>query len=809
MKTPGNSIIRLTNNELPMVPLRDIVIFPHMIIPFFVGRKRSVKAVEEAMQKGKIIFLASQKENKVEINNKDEICEYGTIAKILQMLKLPDGTVRVLVEGHIRASVVKLVEKKNYLRAKVKPVKNNENITETNSALIRSVKKEFSRYSSLLKKIPLEIASLIKKIDVPDRLIDTICANTPIKNQKKMEILSIIDSEKRLETMLSVLMEEIELLELEMKISTKVKKRIEKTQKNYYLNEQLKEIQNQLGRDQGEDPSGAQELELRLKEKGLDKYAYEKCLKEVKRLKMLQPMSPEAGILRTYLEWICDLPWKEYSNDIKDIDKAETILDEDHYGLKKVKERILDFIAVRQLKEKVKGPILCFVGPPGTGKTSLGRSVARCLGRDFVRISLGGIRDEAEIRGHRKTYIGALPGKIIQSMRKANCKNPVFLLDEIDKMNSDFRGDPAAALLEVLDPEQNKSFMDHYLEVPYDLSSVMFITTANSVHNIPYALRDRMEIINIAGYTDYEKEKIAEKFLIPKQKIENGLEWADITLSKNTVLKIIHNYTMESGVRNLEREIGNVLRKIAREAVKKGLNNLYNDEKDNEVESSDNKNSLEARKEFSVKVTQKTLEKYLGNVKYMESSLDKELKPGLSFGLAWTELGGTMLPVEVALLKGKGKLFLTGSLGDVMKESAQAAISFLRSNINKFKISDNFYEENDIHIHVPEGAIPKDGPSAGITITAALLSALKNICIKKDHAMTGEITLTGRLLPIGGVKEKVLAAYRNKMTHVLMPEMNRKDTSELPKEVKEKITFMFAESVIEGLYLIFPDELKK
>jgi ATP-dependent Lon protease len=805
MKIQGNSLIRLTKNELPMVPLRDIVVFPHMIIPFFIGRKRSVKAVEQAMNKGKIIFLASQKVNKVEISNKDELCEYGTIAKILQMLKLPDGTIRVLVEGHVRASVVKLVEKKTYFNAKIKPVKTDDNATANNSALIRSVKNEFERYSSLLKKIPLEITSLIKKIDAPDRLIDTICANTPIKYDKKMEILSIVNSIKRLETMLSVLMEEIELLELEMKISTKVKKRIEKTQKNYYLNEQLKEIQKQLGRNEGDDPGGANELELRLKDKGLDEYAYNKCLKEVKRLKMLQPMSPEAGILRTYLEWICDLPWKEYSKDIKDIDKAKTILDSDHYGLKKVKERILDFIAVRQLKEKVKGPILCFVGPPGTGKTSLGKSVARCLGRDFVRISLGGVRDEAEIRGHRKTYIGALPGKIIQSMRKANCKNPVFLLDEVDKMNSDFRGDPAAALLEVLDPEQNKSFMDHYLEVPYDLSNVMFITTANSVHNIPYPLRDRMEIIDISGYTDYEKEKIADKFLIPKQKIENGLDWADITFSKNTILKIIHNYTMESGVRSLEREIGNVLRKIARVAVKKGLHLDENENHEDEPKSTEN---IKKTKEFTVKITSKSLEKYLGNIKYMENSLDKELKPGLSFGLAWTELGGTMLTVEVALLKGKGELFLTGNLGDVMKESAQASISFLRANAEKLGIPGNFHEENDIHIHVPEGAIPKDGPSAGITITAALLSSLKGICIKKDLAMTGEITLTGRLLPIGGVREKVLAAYRNKMTHVLLPEMNRKDSSELPKEVKDKITFIFAESVIDALYEIFPGEAK-
>ncbi len=774
--------------DLPLVPLKDLVVFPHMITPFFVGRKKSVKAVEIANRQSKKLFLATQKDTAIEEPSREDIYEIGTIVHILQMLKLPDGTIRLLVEGESRAEIVKYSETQEYFRVQVKPIPPDSVINNHIAALMRMIGEEFNRYTSLYKKVPGEVIASVEKAESPDKLIDTIAANVPFKLDKKIELLSETDTEKRLEKLLSILITENEVLEIEEKINKKVRKKLEKTQKEYFLNERLKEIQRELGAEQ-DDPSGAKELEERLKAKNLPEEVWKKCEKELKRLARMQPMSPEAAVSRTYLEWIADLPWNEVTQDNKDINVARARLDEDHYDLKKVKERVLDFIAVRQLKSKVKGPILCFVGPPGTGKTSLGKSVARSLDRKFVRISLGGVRDEAEIRGHRRTYVGALPGKIIQSMRKVGTKNPVFLLDEIDKMSSDFRGDPAAALLEVLDPEQNSTFVDHYLEVQYDLSDVMFITTANSVHNIPYALRDRMEVINIPGYTEYEKAKIAEQFLIPKQLKENGLEWADIKFRRSAILKIIRNYTMESGVRNLEREIANVLRKLAREAVKKGLNEEKGD------------------KSFRYTVTERNLEKFLGKEKFQETMLFKEVKPGLAYGLAWTELGGMLLPVEVALLKGKGELLLTGSLGDVMKESARTSLSFLKAHADEFNIPPDFMEGKDIHVHVPEGAIPKDGPSAGITITAAILSAISSIPVKKGYAMTGEITLTGRMLPIGGVKEKVLAAHRNKMTHVLLPEYNRKDIEELPKEVTSSIEFVFADSIISALRELFPREI--
>ena len=796
MKSFPNSLLGGKKGEFPLVPLKDIVVFPHMVVPFFVDRKRSVKAIEEAMNKGKILFITTQKNNKTNEPGEDDLCSYGTVSRILQMLKLPDGAVRVLVEGTVRAGIVKIIDDESYLKVQVKLIKDEKNINTHITALLVSVKREFSKYARRLKKIPPEIINLINKIDTPDRLVDTICANIPVRPDKKMELLSETNSDERIEGLLVLLKEENELLEIQMKIDSRVKKRIKKTQKNYYLNEQIKEIRKELGTGK-EDVTGAVELEERLKDKKLPEDVLEKCMKEVKRLARLQPMSPESGILRTYLEWICDLPWSDFSEESKDIERAKDILDEDHYGLKKVKERILDFIAVRQLKMsksksddekekvKVKGPILCFVGPPGTGKTSLGRSVARALGREFIRISLGGVRDEAEIRGHRKTYIGALPGKIISSMRKAGFNNPVFLLDEIDKMSADFRGDPAAALLEVLDPEQNVNFTDHYLEVTYDLSSVMFITTANSVHNIPYPLRDRMEMIEISGYSEYEKEKIASQFLIPKQIIENGMEWASVNFKKNAIKRIIEKYTMESGVRNLEREVANVLRKLAREAIKT--------------------ESIEP--DYKVTVTAKAIERYLGKPKYHENRMEKVSKPGLIYGLAWTEVGGLMLPVEVVLLKGKGELFLTGSLGDVMKESAQTAISFLRANADKdLEIPETFYEDKDIHIHVPEGAIPKDGPSAGITITTALYSAITGIPIKEMTAMTGEITLTGRILPIGGIREKVLAAHRNEIKNVLLPELNKRDIEELPKEVRSTIEFTFVKTIKEALSHLFPEK---
>jgi ATP-dependent Lon protease len=770
--------------ELSLIPLKDLVVFPNMVVPFFVGRSRSIKAVESAMNHGRLVFLAAQKQQAVEEPGADEIYDTGTIARILQMLKLPDGTIRLLVEGGERAHIIRSFLQQDHLRVQVRPIKTSPAINGESSALMQTVLREFGRFAVLYKKIPQEIVAGIEKAESPEKLVNMICANIPLAVAGKVQLLAETDPLKRLETLAAFLVSEIEVLELQSRITSKVRKKMEKSQKDYFLQEQLKEIHRELGTE-GDDPTGAKELETRLKAKGLPEEVLTKSLKELKRLSRQQPMSPESAVLRTYLEWIADLPWSERVQEIEDLGRAREILDEDHYDLKKVKERVLDFLAVRLLnKGKLKSPILCFVGPPGTGKTSLGRSVARALGRKFVRISLGGVRDEAEIRGHRKTYVGALPGKILQSMRKAGSRNPVFLLDEIDKMSSDFRGDPAAALLEVLDPEQNMTFTDHYLEVPYDLSEVMFITTANSVHNIPFPLRDRMEVIRIPGYTDFEKTEIARKFLIPKQLAENGLGGTAIKFQKPALLKIIHNYTMESGVRNLEREIASILRKIARKAIERG-------------------SEAAPGPDFNLTLTPRRVTEYLGTETFSEKSIFAETKPGLAYGLAWTELGGKMLPVEVAILEGKGKLILTGSLGDVMKESAQTSLSYLRAKAETLHLDPGFSLDKDIHIHVPEGAIPKDGPSAGITISAALCSAVSGRTISPGHAMTGEITLTGRLLAVGGIKEKVLAAHRNKMSHVLLPQANRKDIEEIPPEVRSQLSFVFADTVEDALALLF------
>jgi len=788
-----------SRTELCLVPLRDLVIFPNMVVPFFVGRKKSIRAVQEAMGKGKVLFLATQKQDKDEEPNQEDIYPIGTVARILQMLKLPDGTIRLLVEGNERANIVRYLESQTYFKVQVRAIEESPALDAGVDALMRAVVKEFNRYNALYKKIPKEILAGIDKVETPHKLVNMISSNIPIKVEKKIELLSQIDIRQRLENLATTLVMETQVLEIEQKITSKVRKKLEKTQKEYFLQEQLKEIHKELGTDK-EDPTGAKDLETKLKDKDLPEEIFERCEKELKRLVRMQPISPESAVLRTYLEWIVDLPWNESTQEIRDIEHARKILDEDHYDLKKVKERVLDFIAVRLLnQDRVKGPILCFVGPPGTGKTSLGKSVARALGRNFVRISLGGVRDEAEIRGHRKTYVGALPGKILQSMRKAHSRNPVFLLDEVDKMSSDFRGDPASALLEVLDPEQNSTFMDHYLEVQYDLSHVMFITTANSVHNIPYPLRDRMEIIHIPGYSEFEKLKIAQAFLIPKQIEQNGLDWAKISFQEPAILKIIRSYTMESGVRNLERQIATVLRKIARKAVKKGV-----PPEEPIGEGTQEGERRPAKNSFSATVTPKRVVEYLGNESFQEKVLDPKEKPGLVYGLAWTELGGRLLPVEVALLEGKGELILTGSLGEVMKESAQTSLSYLRANADILGIKPDFNKNRDIHIHVPEGSIPKDGPSAGITITAAMLSALRETAIQKGFTMTGEITLTGRLLPIGGIKEKVLAAHRNRMTDVLMPDMNRKDIDELPREVHSSMKFHFAETILDALLILFP-----
>ncbi len=804
-----------TRTELCLVPLRDMVVFPQMVVPFFVGRKRSIRAVEEAMNLGKLVFLAAQKRDKEEEPSEEDIYPVGTVARILQMLRLPDGTIRVLVEGGERANIVRYVDNREFFKVQVRPIEEQRSPGPDAEALMRAVVREFARYSALSKKIPQEVLSGIEKAEDPDKLVNLIGSCLPVKVEKKIELLAQTDVRQRLESLAVALSAESELAEIGQKIAGKVKKRLEKTQKEYFLQEQLKEIQKELGSDK-DDPTGAKELEEKLQAKGLPDEVWQKCQKELRRLSRMQAISPESAVLRTYLEWIEDLPWAESSQEIRDIEYARRILDEDHYDLKKVKERVLDFIAVRLLREDgAKGPILCFVGPPGTGKTSLGRSVARALGRAFVRVSLGGVRDEAEIRGHRKTYVGALPGKILQSMRKAGTRNPVFLLDEVDKMSSDFRGDPASALLEVLDPEQNSTFMDHYLEVQYDLSHVMFITTANSVHNIPLPLRDRMEIIPIPGYSEFEKLEIARSFLIPKQIQENGLGWASIRFQKEALLKIIRNYTMESGVRNLERQIAMVLRKIARRAVKARKAATAEAPADGGGEAPPTPEvsppaaaGAAPPQPFSLVVTPRRIAAFLGHESFQEKMLFQQSKAGLAYGLAWTEQGGMLLPVEAALLDGKGELILTGSLGDVMKESAQAAVSFLRANATELGLPGDFARDRDIHIHVPEGAIPKDGPSAGVTLAAALLSAAAGRPVRKGYAMTGEITLTGRLLPVGGVKEKVLAAHRNRIHHVLLPEGNRRDLEELPREVRGTTRFSFAETTLAALLELFPARKK-
>jgi len=774
--------------ELPLVPLKELVVFPHMIAPFFAGRPATIRALETAMSSDRYVFLVCQKNN-TDSPLEQDFYHVGTVGKIIQMLKLPDGTLRVLVEGEQRGIVTKFNHKKDSTRISFSIIDEDHSFTPRTAALMTTARNAFKRYAGFQKKVAQDIIEGIEKAEYPDKLTDLIAANIVVNVDKKIEILEKNDIFDRLESLTIIVESENEVLELQNRIHTKVQKKLEKNQKEYFLNEQIRQINKELGNDDN-DPTGSKDLEKRITEAIPPEEVLLKSKKELKRLARLQPMSPESGVLRTYLEWIADLPWSRKSTDNKDIDLAAKILDEDHYNMKKPKERILDFIAVRQLKDSMKGPIICLAGPPGTGKTSLGKSVARALNREFIRISLGGIKDEAEIRGHRKTYVGALPGKIIQSMRKAGTLNPVFLLDEIDKMNSDFRGDPSSALLEVLDPEQNNTFMDHYLEVPYDLSRVMFITTANSIHTIPPPLRDRMEIIEIPGYTDLEKEKISSEFIIPKQLKENGLEWANISFQKSALLNIIRRYTMESGVRNLEREIATIVRKIARKAVAKGFSGHIQAE-NTEKES------------FTVTVTAKGLKKYLGNRKFDDDIIYKKPRIGLAYGMAWTELGGRLLPIEVSLLKGKGNLILTGSLGDVMKESAQIALSFIREHFKIFKLNSDFHESLDIHIHVPQGAIPKDGPSAGITLTAAMVSALTGKIIRSQTAMTGEITLTGRVLPIGGVKEKVLAAYRNKMETVLLPGDNKRDTEELPKEVLSNLTFYFADSVQNALDILF------
>ncbi len=771
----------LKKKELPFVPLKGVVIFPHMIFPFFTDKKESISAIDKAMKQDRTLLAACQK-NPVNNPAESDLYHTGTICRILQTLKLPDGSLRILIQGKLRAKITSFSYRKSYSSVFFRIIKDDKKITKPISTLMKTVILSFKNYIKFHKRITPEAIDAIEKAGYPDKLIDLIAAQMVLKIPAKIKILEEEKTAERLENFAVLLESENEVFNIQQQIQSRVRRRIQKKQKEHFLNEQLKEINKELG-NSIEDSTGIGELETRLETKKLPEMVKNRVSRELKRLKKLQAFSPESGIIRTYLEWIADLPWEKQSMENINIKKAAKILDNDHYNMKKAKERILDFIAVRQLQKEAKGPILCFIGPPGTGKTSLGRSVARALGREFVRVSLGGIRDEAEIRGHRKTYVGALPGKIIQSIKKVNSINPVFLLDEIDKMNSDFRGDPASALLEVLDPEQNNSFSDHYLEVQYDLSNVMFIATGNSIHNIPYPLLDRMEIIEIPGYTEFEKYRIASEFIIPKQLKENGLEWAEIRFQKQAVIDIIRNYTMESGVRNLEREIAHISRKIAREIVQGG--------------------KIDRGTPLKIAITPRNIHKYLGKKKFTDNLVSKELKPGMAYGLAWTERGGTLLPVEVVIFEGTGELILTGNLGDVMKESARTALSFLRANQKKLDLKVDFYKNKDIHIHVPEGGIPKDGPSAGITLTTALLSAFRNKPVRKGISMTGEITLTGRILQVGGTKEKILAAHRNKMTTVLMPEQNKKDIKELPEEVLSSIEFLFFNSSLKALKSIF------
>jgi ATP-dependent Lon protease len=758
--------------ELPLLPLRGVIVFPNMVIHLDVGREGSKNALDEAMLKDNLILLVTQKEAQIDEPESNDLYLMGTIVNIKQMLKLPGGTIRVLVEGLNRARIKEFVQSKPYFKVLVEELQESEAKTTEIEALTRSVLLQFEQYIKLSKKIPLEILANVTEIEEPGRLADIIASHLMLKIDQKQNILEAVEPQSRLEILAEILNREMEILELERKINLRVRKQMEKTQKEYYLREQIKAIQKELG-ERDERTAEVDEYREKMKEIELPEEVEKKVLKEIDRLEKMPAAAAEAVVIRTYLDWMLELPWSIQTEDRLDLETVAKILDEDHYGLEKVKERIIEYLAVRSLTQKIKGPILCLIGPPGVGKTSLARSIARALERKFVRISLGGVRDEAEIRGHRRTYVGALPGRIIQGIRQAKSRNPVFLLDEVDKMSTDFRGDPSSALLEVLDPEQNNSFSDHYIEVPFDLSQVMFITTANNRFSIPQPLLDRMEAIYLPGYTEEEKVKIAQRHLIGKQLQENGLSEKNLRISEGTLRHIVREYTREAGVRNLEREIANICRKTAREVVK---NNGYR-----------------------VSVSRSNLHKYLGPPRFRYGMAEKENEIGVAMGVAWTESGGDLLAIEVTLMKGKGKLILTGKLGDIMQESAQAALSYIRSRADSLGIDENFYNEYDIHIHVPEGAIPKDGPSAGITMATAMVSALT--CTPVDHklAMTGEITLRGRVLPIGGVKEKVLAAHRAGIKKIILPVDNKKDLAEIPGNVRRRLEFILVDHIDQVL----------
>lgn len=759
---------------LPLLPVRDVVVYPYMIIPLFVGRERSINAVETAANRDRLIFLATQKSAVEEEPGPDGIYSMGTVAMIIRMLKLPDGKVKILIQGVTKGRILEYIQREPFYEVRIERIEEPA-ITEKTlevEALIRNVKEQSEKFLSMKGISSPDLVAILESIDDPGRLADLVISNLKVKTEESQAVFEIIDPVERLRRVNEILSREVELVAVQAKIQSQAKEELSKTQREYFLREQMRAIKQELG-DVDEKMKEIEEFSEKIKKARMPKEVEKEARKQLARLEQMHPDAAEASMIRTYLDWLVEMPWGKSTKDHLDIKRAKQVLDEDHYDLEKVKERILEYLAVRKLQKQMKGPILCFVGPPGVGKTSLGKSIARALGRKFTRISLGGVRDEAEIRGHRRTYIGAMPGRIIQSIKQAGSNNPVFMMDEVDKIGTDFRGDPAAALLEVLDPEQNHAFSDHYLNVPFDLSKVMFITTANLIDPIPQPLRDRMEIIEISGYTDDQKLRIARQYLMPRQLKENGLKEEDLRISDEAILRIINQYTKEAGLRNLEREIASICRKVARKKA-------------------------EGFKGTTV-VTAANLHKFLGPPRYLPEEELEDKEAGVATGLAWTSVGGEILHVEATVMKGKGNLVLTGHLGDVMKESAQAALSYARSRAAQLGIDEDFYNRNDIHIHVPAGAIPKDGPSAGITMATALISALTGIPVRKDVAMTGEITLRGRVLPVGGLKEKALAALRAGIHKVIIPERNKKDLEEIPKDIKNKLGFIFVKHMDQVL----------
>lgn len=763
---------------LPLLPLRDVVVFPQMVVPLFVGRDRSIKALEGAMKANSRIFLASQRSAQQTSPKEKDIFRIGTVGQIIQMLKLPDETIKVFVEGRERGRIRRFIENEEYFQVELDPMPDEIPAREAEvKALVRGIKAVFEEYIGIGNKLPQEFVSSVREMGEPGALSDSIAGHLSLSLEMKQELLEEVSPRERLERLMEFMQSEIEISEIEKKIRDRVKKQMEKSQKEYYLNEQMRAIQKEMG-EKDDFKNEVAELEDQLAKKHLPPHADSKVKKEIRKLKFMSPMSAEATVVRNYVDWFLALPWSELSESELTIDDSQRILDEDHYGLREVKERIIEYLAVKELATKTKGPILCLVGPPGVGKTSLAKSIARATGREMVRISLGGVRDEAEIRGHRRTYIGALPGKIIQSMKKVKTINPVMLLDEVDKMSTDFRGDPSAALLEVLDPEQNHTFNDHYLDVDYDLSQVMFITTANTLHGIPAPLQDRMEIIRLPGYTEVEKRRIAERFLVPKQMEANGLSEQLVHLPTKAIIQMIRRYTREAGVRELERQISKILRKVARKVVAGGI-------------------------EAPVEIDGKAVRRYLGVPRFRYGVREETQKVGIATGLAWTEFGGELLIVEVAVMPGSGKLTVTGKLGEVMQESARAAMSYVRSRAWGLGLKADFYDKMDFHIHVPEGATPKDGPSAGITMTSAIISALTKKPFPNDLAMTGEITLRGRVLPVGGLKEKLLAAKRGLIKRVIIPRENEKDLKEIPGRIRKGMELMPVEHMDEVLRIVF------